>query len=50
MDNDVVLSLSLPSSSLDVIKIKKDDEAEIPTHLWLRGLNEGNSKSITMEE
>ena len=47
---DVALPLSLPSLTIEGNKSKKDGEAEIPTHLWLRWLNEGVSKIITMEE
>ena len=34
--DDVDLQLSFPSSTVEVVKRKTDDEAEIPTHLWLR--------------
>ena len=32
------------------IKNKKGDEAEIPTHLWLRWLNDGTCKVISEKE
>ena len=48
-DDDIALPLSLPSSTVEGIKSKKNDDTEIPTHLWLRWLNEGVSTSITME-
>ena len=34
--DDVDLQLSFPSSTVEVVKRKTDDEGEIPTHLWLR--------------
>ena len=29
---------------------KKDDDAAIPTHLWLQWLNDGDSKVITVDQ
>ena len=49
-DDDVPLPLSLPSSTVKGVKSKKDNDAKIPTHLWLRLISKEVSKSITKGE
>ena len=38
-----------PAATIEV-KSKKNDEAEIPTHLWLRWLNDGSSNFFSKDE